>query len=59
MIQLEYSLVTFLNRSIVRGVDRSPNFHKRGKDKLEKFCIYSSQAELKLSHNIILQNNLL
>ena len=55
MIQHEYTLVTFLNGSIVGGVDRSPNFHKRGKDKLEKLCIYSIQAELKLTHNIILK----
>lgn len=55
MIQHEYTLVIFLNRSIVGGVDRSSNFHKRRKDKLGKFCIYSIQAELKLSHNIILQ----
>lgn len=55
MIQHEYTLVIFLNRNIVGGVDRSPKFHKTGKDKLGKFCIYSIQAELKLSHNIILQ----
>ena len=42
IIQHEHTLTAFLNENIVEGVERSPNFHERGKDKLENFALIPS-----------------